>query len=463
MTHLSTAFSALSPLDGRYAPKLLDLASHFSELGLVRARLMIEIEYLIKLVALPETPIRQFTDIEIIMLREIAVYPLENLLEIKSIESTTNHDVKAIEYYLAKFLVDNRLSEFVPWVHFGLTSEDVNNCAYALMITQTTQSIIIPEIENICTFLREFSLRYKDLPMGARTHGQAASPTTLGKEFAVYHSRLLRQLNLLREHEVCAKLNGATGNYNAHAIVLPEVDWIAFSQSFIEGLGNYSGYAIAFSLMTTQIEPQDSYCERFAIMVQINRILHDLSLDVWRYISDGWLGLRVTSGEVGSSTMPHKVNPIDFENAEGNFGLANSLFDFLGDKLSQSRLQRDLSNSTVQRNIGVAFAYSSLAFQSLQKGLDKIQPHEDRIGEYLNQQPEVLAEAIQMGMRVAGYPDAYERLKKFTRGESITVGMLHDFVRHLNLPRDLRNRLLELTPRTYIGLSTELTQKSASN
>src|SRR3989338_5345313 len=446
--------TAISPIDGRYRSIGSELTEHFSEFGLIRARLLVESEYLI---ALSDAGVvRKFSAEEATILRQIPHISTEEAQEVKKIEKETNHDVKAIEYYVKQRLASTSLKDISEWVHFGLTSEDINSVSYGVMLRGALQAVMIPEIEKIVASLRFAVDKHASMPMLARTHGQPASPTTFGKEVRVYETRILRQLEQLKSRTILVKFGGATGNFNAHVAALPDVDWPSFADKFVANLN--VGYKIALELnpITTQIEPHDTYAEMFDNMRRINTILLDLSQDMWRYISDGWVVQKVKEGEVGSSAMPHKVNPIDFENAEGNFGVANALFNHFSNKLPISRLQRDLSDSTVLRTMGVAFAHTLVAYRSLLRGLDKIKVNEETMLEVLQAHPEVLAEAIQTILRANGAEMPYEKLKELTRGKQITLDDLGTFIEGLDVASDVKQQLKQLRPENYIGLAPEI-------
>lgn len=443
---------ALSPLDGRYAEKLNPLRPYFSELALQKYRAIVELKYL---EALGDTPkvreVKKFSTAE----KKLIVKIIDNFSEkdgaaIKKIEAVTNHDVKAVEYFLQKKLAKTSLKNRIPFLHFALTSEDVNNLAYALMTRDAMKFEILPEIKKVHSEILKRARAWKRIPLLSRTHGQPATPTTLGKEFFVFAERLRRKIEGLKNQPILGKLSGATGNFAAHQIAYPEVDWKSFAKKFIRSLG------LQPNLETTQIEPHDWNVEICDKVRHTNNILTDLARDVWSYISVNYFKLKKKAGEVGSSTMPHKVNPIDFENAEGNFGVANALLDFLSNKLPISRLQRDLTDSTVFRNFGVAFGHSFLGWQSLNKGLSKLEVNRAKLAEDLADNPEVLAEAIQTVLRKNGDSAAYEKLKKLTRGEKLSVEKIRAFVADLDLPSADKKRLLELTPGKYVGISAKL-------
>ncbi|MBT2116641.1 adenylosuccinate lyase [Dyella sp. LX-66] len=450
------ALTALSPLDGRYASKAQALRPIFSEYGLMHRRVHVEIEWLLALAADPgiaELP--AFSAAQIAQLKEIAAqFGVEDGERVKAIEATTNHDVKAIEYFIKERIGnDAALAQAKEFVHFACTSEDINNLSYALMLRDAQQQVLLPAFDAVIARLRELAHANAALPMLSRTHGQTASPSTLGKELANVVARLERQRAQLAAVAIPGKINGAVGNYNAHAIAYPELDWRTFSQRFVQGLGlDYNAY-------TTQIEPHDGVAEYCDAVRRANIILIDLARDVWGYISLGYFKQALKAGEVGSSTMPHKVNPIDFENAEGNFGLANALLGHFAEKLPISRWQRDLTDSTVLRALGTAFGHTLVALESLQKGLGKLNVNADRIASDLDAVWEVLAEAVQTVMRRYGLPEPYEQLKALTRGQGITKDSMRAFIAGLDLPAEAKQRLMELTPGGYIGLAEPLARE----
>ncbi len=466
---------AISPVDGRYRRHTGLLADIFSEKALMKYRVMVEAEYLIALSEHPETDLREFSDEEKNLVRDLYRYFfLEDAHLIKTIETKdhgikeinngkkTNHDVKAVEYFMKYKLKDTSLADILEWIHFGLTSYDINNIAYALMLRDGVEQALLPDLEELYYKIRELAIQYKDLPMLARTHGQPASPTTFGKEFNVFASRLKRQIDQLKNFELLAKLNGATGNYNAHHAAYPDIDWIEFSRSFIErfNAGDYSEYNIKLKpdLVTTQIEPYDNYIELFDILKRINTILTDFTQDMWRYISDEWIVQKPVEGEVGSSTMAHKINPIDFENGEGNLAMANGLFETFARKLPVSRLQRDLSGSTVERNFGTAFGHCHIAYKSILRGLNKIHINEKKVVEELEKHPEVLSEAYQTILRREGVEMPYEKLKELTRGKQVTMDELVRFIDGLGVPEKVKEELRRLSPTNYIGLASKLAE-----
>ncbi len=450
------ALLALSPLDGRYAGKVDALRPIFSEYGLIKARVKVEVEWLLALASEPgivELP--EFTNAASERLRALAGgFSLAHASRVKEIERTTNHDVKAVEYFIKEQLQgDAELGPALEFVHFGCTSEDINNLSYALMLEQARSEVLLPALDQVIAQLRNLAHAQAAQPMLARTHGQTASPTTLGKEIANVVARLQRQRRQIAAVELTGKSNGAVGNYNAHVIAYPEVDWPAFAQAFIGKLG------IVFNPYTTQIEPHDNVAEIGDATRRANTILIDLARDVWGYISLGYFKQTLKEGEVGSSTMPHKVNPIDFENAEGNFGVANALFEHFSAKLPISRWQRDLTDSTVLRTLGTAFGHTLVALDSLGKGLGKLAVAPERLDADLEGAWEVLAEAVQTVMRRHGLPNPYEQLKALTRGHGITEQSMREFIGSLDLPVDAKQRLLELTPGGYIGLAEMLAKE----
>lgn len=449
------ALTALSPLDGRYAGKVEPLRPIFSEFGLMHRRVQVEIAWLLALATEPgiaELP--PFEPAQVERLQAIASgFAVEDGARIKAIEATTNHDVKAVEYFIKERIGnDAALAQAKEFVHFACTSEDINNLSYALMLRDARAQVLLPAFDAVIAKLRELAHANAALPMLSRTHGQTASPSTLGKELANVVARLERQRTQLAALEIPGKINGAVGNYNAHAITYPEIDWRAFSQRFVQSLGlDYNPY-------TTQIEPHDGVAEYCDAVRRANTILIDLARDVWGYISLGYFKQKLKEGEVGSSTMPHKVNPIDFENAEGNFGLANALLGHFAEKLPVSRWQRDLTDSTVLRALGTAFGHTLVALESLQKGLGKLTVNADRLAADLDASWEVLAEAVQTVMRRYGLPQPYEQLKALTRGQGITQASMREFIGKLELPAEAKQRLLDLTPGGYIGLAESLAE-----
>jgi len=452
-----TAIEALSPLDGRYAGKLHAVRRLFSEAGLMRERVRVECAWILALATGPAaTALARLPHEARGWLEALALDPSATDVEaIKGIESRTNHDVKAVEYWIrAQLQAHGALPAQLEWVHFGCTSEDINNLAYALMLKAARREVLLPALHAIGAVLDALRERHAAVGMLARTHGQTATPTTVGKEFANVAARLRGQSTGLERVVVLGKMNGAVGNFNAHATALPLVDWPAFSARFVESLGLES------NAYTTQIEPHDWIAEYCHALMRTNTVLLDFARDMWSYISLGYFKQRLIEGEVGSSTMPHKVNPIDFENAEGNLGLANALLGHFADKLPVSRMQRDLTDSTVLRNLGVAVGHSVLSYLSLRTGLEKIELDADRIAEDLDRAWEVLGEAVQSVMRVHGIPDAYDRLKKFTRGRRIDAAAMREFIASLDLPAADKDRLLQLSPGGYLGVAPLLARRS---
>lgn len=459
--------NSISPIDGRYRKTAEPLSQYFSEAALMRYRVIVEGEYLI---ALSDAKlIRKFSDKEKTLVRSLCSLSGKDAQIISDIESrgyknikATDHDVKAVEYFIKDRLSSTSLEDVLEFVHFALTSEDTNNLAYGLMLKQSLDEIILPKLLEINESLNQLSKKYRSLTILARTHGQPASPTTFGKEFKIFVERLARQTSLLGRQKILVKLNGATGNYNAQSAAFPKVDWIKFSKNFIDQLNKHSPTGrliLEANLYTAQIEPHDSYIETFDNLRRINSILIDFNQDIWRYISDEWIAQKPVEGAVGSSTMPHKINPIKFENSEGNLGLANSLFEFFSRKLPISRLQRDLSDSTVERNFGTALAHSLIAYEYLLKGLAGISVNEKKIGEDLENHPEVIAEAIQTVLRREGVKMPYEKLKALTRGKKTTLGDLRNFIDDLPVSKKIKLELKKFTPTGYTGLAEKLAVK----
>jgi adenylosuccinate lyase len=457
MSATDPALTALSPLDGRYAAKVAALREHFSEYGLIRARVRIEIAWLIALADEPgiaEVP--PFPAHVAALLHAAATeFSVTDAERVKAIERTTNHDVKAVEYWLKeRFAGTPEIARVGEFIHFACTSEDINNLAHGLMLADARRAILLPALRGIAASLRDLAHRNADTPMLGRTHGQPATPTTLGKEMANFHARLERQIAGIERVPVKGKVNGAVGNYNAHVAAYPDIDWERLAAKVVVGAG------LEFNPYTTQIEPHDYMAELFDAIARANTVLIDFDRDVWGYIGLGYFRQRVTEGEVGSSTMPHKVNPIDFENSEGNLGLANALLRHLAEKLPISRWQRDLTDSTVLRNMGVALGYSLLGWVSLAQGVAKLDVDPARLAADLDANWEVLAEPIQTVMRRYGLPSPYEQLKALTRGKAgMTRAMLHAFIDGLALPDDAKKRLKALTPATYTGRAAELAKR----
>ena len=447
--------TALSPLDGRYANKLDPLRSIFSEYGLIARRLEVEVKWLQTLSSLPEiTEVPQFSaESESKLSAVLTGFDLDGAAQVKDIEKTTNHDVKAIEYYLKDAIAsDPGLAAASEFVHFACTSEDINNLSHALMLRDGVP-VIAREMRAIIGGIEAIAREHATLPMLSRTHGQTASPTTLGKEMANVAVRLKRQLEAVESIEPLGKFNGAVGNFNAHMSAYPSLDWERISRDFVESLN------LTWNPMTTQIEPHDYMAEMFQAIMRFNTIVIDFDRDIWSYISLGYFKQKTIAGEIGSSTMPHKVNPIDFENSEGNLGLANAILAHLAEKLPVSRWQRDLTDSTVLRNMGVGFGYSLLAYASTLKGISKLEVNAAKLAADLDNSWEVLAEPIQTVMRRYGIPEPYEKLKALTRGQAITKELLQAFIDTLELPAPVIEELRALTPATYIGMADTLTHK----
>ncbi len=460
--------SALSPLDGRYAAKLASLRPLMSEQGYMHRRVQVEVTWLIALSDAGFAELKPLTPgARTYLLALVRKFSETDALEIKKIEATTNHDVKAVEYWLkSKFEDRPELMAVAEFVHFACTSEDINNTSHALQIKAARGQVMLPALDGIAATLRRMALDFADVPMLSRTHGQTASPTTVGKEFANFATRLLAARDKVAAVALLGKMNGAVGNYNAHVAAWPDFDWEAFSRKVVEtpapepetGLKPW-GLGLVFQPYSTQIEPHDYMAELFDALARCNTVLLDLSRDIWGYVSLGYFRQRLKDGEIGSSTMPHKVNPIDFENAEGNLGLANALLRHLSEKLPVSRWQRDLSDSTVLRNVGVAFGHATLAYASLATGLGKLELNRDALQADLDGAWEVLAEPIQTVMRRFGVPGAYEQLKEATRGKGVTAEALHSLVRSLDIPEAEKERLLALTPAGYVGMAAELAKR----
>jgi adenylosuccinate lyase len=446
--------TAISPIDGRYGSKVEELTQCFSEYALLRARVKVEVLWLLALCAEPGIPeCRAVTVEEELLLRDIVErFTPEEAEKVKAIEAVTNHDVKAVEYYLKQQLADSPLEELSEFIHFACTSEDINNLSHALMLRDGLAALT-PLQGEIIAALKRLATEFKEVPMLARTHGQTASPTTIGKELAVFAARLQKQSANIAAVEILGKLNGAVGNFNAHLSAYPQVDWVALSKGVIE-----AELGLKQNLFTTQIEPHDYMAELFDAMARWNTILIDLNRDLWTYISMAYFGQKTVKGEIGSSTMPHKVNPIDFENSEGNCGLANALFNHLSAKLPISRLQRDLTDSTVLRNMGVGFGYSMIAYKSTLKGFGKLKLNQQKLAVDLDQAWEVLAEPIQTVMRKAGIDKPYEKLKELTRGNVIDGATIRAFVEGLELAPEDKQRLLQMTPASYTGLAKQIAE-----
>jgi len=446
--------TALSPLDGRYATKCAPLREYLSEYALIRYRTLIEIRWLQHLADEPAVEELQPLDgpVKDVLNALADGFDLEAARRVKALEATTNHDVKAVEYFLREKLtgVSSSSAGLEAFLHFACTSEDINNLSYSLMLRDARQRVLLPALKAFIGDLRTLAHEFADVPMLSRTHGQPASPTTLGKELANFVSRLSRQVESFSAVGIAGKCNGAVGNYNAHLAAYPDADWAGIGERFVESLG------LMATTYTTQIEPHDWIAEYCHALIRCNTVVLDLCRDLWGYVSLGYFRPRAIAGEIGSSTMPHKVNPIEFENAEGNLGLANALLSHLAEKLPQSRWQRDLSDSTALRNLGVGLGHSLIAVESCQKGVAKLEADQARIRSDLDNTPEVLAEAVQTVMRRHGINDAYEQLKGLTRGQAITAEALKVFVAQLDIPDTDRERLAALTPADYIGLAAQL-------
>ncbi|MCO5267859.1 MAG: adenylosuccinate lyase [Brumimicrobium sp.] len=440
--------TAISPIDGRYRSKSEDLASYFSEFGLIRYRTLIEIEYLIALAENSGISNIKINPSQTQALREVYKnFTEEDALVIKGTEKVTNHDVKAVEYFVKDKMKSLGLESILEFVHFGLTSQDINNTAIPLLLKEAVNSVYLPELDKVCIQIKTLADEWKNIPMLARTHGQPATPTKLGKELFVFYERIQVQLKQLKQIPFSAKFGGATGNLNAHFVAYPQKDWVHFANDFVE-----KQLGLTRSQTTTQIEHYDNLAALFDAMKRINTILIDMNRDIWTYISIDYFKQKVKEGEVGSSAMPHKVNPIDFENSEGNLGLANALFEFFAQKLPISRLQRDLTDSTVLRNIGVPLAHSIIAFNSTQKGLEKLVLNESALADDLEDNWAVIAEAIQTILRREGYPQPYEALKKLTRkNEKVTKETVHHFIDNLEVNELLKKELKNITPHNYTG------------
>ena len=443
-----SSLTAVSPIDGRYHNKTTALQPIFSEFGLIKYRVIVEIrwlQYLANHEAIQEVPAFS-SEANAILNTIVDNFSVEDAKRVKDIERTTNHDVKAVEYFLKEQIADNQeLTKVSEFIHFSCTSEDINNLAYALMLKTARETVILPEMDRIIAALMKLVTEFAAIPMLSRTHGQTASPTTLGKEMANVVYRLQRQRQQIEAVTILGKFNGAVGNYNAHLSAYPDLEWENMAKTFIESLG------LTQNPYTIQIEPHDYIAELFDAAARFNTILIDFSRDVWSYISLGYFKQKVIKGEVGSSTMPHKVNPIDFENAEGNLGIANAIFDHLAAKLPISRWQRDLTDSTVLRNLGVGIAHSQIAYSAVLKGISKLEVNQTAINADLDNAWEVLAEPIQTVMRRYAIENPYEKLKELTRGQGITREKLQDFIQKLAIPETEKQRLLTLTPSTYIG------------
>ncbi|WP_121821862.1 adenylosuccinate lyase [Halostella salina] len=455
---MTESLHAVSPLDGRYASRTAPLAPYASEAALMRARVRVEVEYLVALADLDATPLALDTGARQTLRALYKDFAEEDARLIKQLETegygeyeATNHDVKAVEYYIRHHLPDG-VEGVAPWIHFGLTSEDVNNLAHRLLVGPAVEAVLLGELRDVRDALADMAREHRDLPMLARTHGQPATPTTFGKEMAVYAARLGRATGRIRRalDGISGKLGGASGTFAAHDAAFPEVDWRAFAREFVEGLG------MEYAPLTTQVNPCDDLAELFDALRGANSVLLDLDRDVWLYVSDRYLGQEATEGETGSSTMPHKVNPIDFENSEGNLSKANSDLSFLADYVTTSRLQRDLSDSTVKRNIGAALAHCLIGYTKAADGLDKVVPNEQVMRDDLRATPEVIGEAVQTILRREGHGDAYERVKALTRGRDVTIDDFRDLFDDLDVDEATREELRALSPETYVGVADAL-------
>ncbi len=443
-----SALTAISPVDGRYGNKVKSLRPIFSEFGLIKYRVTVEVRWLQKLAATAEiNEVPAFSAQANALLDAIVTdFSEADAQAIKDIEATTNHDVKAVEYFLKEKIADNaELNAITEFIHFACTSEDINNLSHGLMLSDCRDNVLMPMIDDILNDIKALAIEYQNIPMMCRTHGQPASPSTLGKEMANVYIRLKRQREQISQVEMLGKINGAVGNYNAHLSAYPEVDWHNFANEFVNSLG------LSFNAFTTQIEPHDYIAELFDAIARFNTILIDFDRDVWGYIALGHFKQKTIAGEIGSSTMPHKVNPIDFENSEGNLGIANALFTHLAQKLPISRWQRDLTDSTVLRNLGVGFAHAMIAYQATRKGISKLQVNEANLAAELDANWEVLAEPIQTVMRRYGIEKPYEKLKELTRGKRVDGDSMREFIMTLELPEAAKAQLCEMTPASYIG------------
>jgi adenylosuccinate lyase len=448
--------TAISPIDGRYAAKTDPLRAVFSEFGLIHQRVTVEVRWLQALSRLPEiAEVPEFSaDANAVLDALVVNFDTVQARRIKEIERTTNHDVKAVEYFLKEQVADNpELNAVSEFIHFACTSEDINNLSHALMLKAAREQVLLPRVSEILELITTLAHDEADTPMMSRTHGQPASPTTLGKEFANVAYRLQRQQKQIESVELMGKMNGAVGNYNAHISAYPDCDWPAIARQFVESMG------LVWNPYTTQIEPHDYIAELFDAQIRLNTILIDFSRDVWSYISIGYFKQKTIAGEVGSSTMPHKVNPIDFENAEGNLGIANAILTHLAQKLPISRWQRDLTDSTVLRNLGTGFGHVLVSLDSLKRGISKLQINAAAMAADLDNNWEVLAEPIQTVMRRYGIEQPYEKLKALTRGQKINAATIREFVESLDIPEAARNELIALTPASYTGNASEQAKK----
>lgn len=448
--HPLTELNAISPIDGRYRSKTVSLSPYFSEEALIRYRVLVEVEYFIALCELPLPQLATVSKSSFDSLREIYNnFSAIDAKRIKEIEKTTNHDVKAVEYFIKEAFDNLGLSAYKEFIHFGLTSQDINNTAIPLSTKEAFEDVYLPLVITLVNRLKELSIEWQNIPMLARTHGQPASPTRLGKEIAVFVERLEEQLRLLFNVPFAAKFGGATGNFNAHLVAYPKHDWLKFASDFVG-----STLGLKHSFPTTQIEHYDHFAAFFDGLKRINTIIIDLDRDIWTYVSMDYFKQKITAGEIGSSAMPHKVNPIDFENSEGNLGMANALFEYLSAKLPVSRLQRDLTDSTVLRNIGVPLGHTIIGFEATMKGLNKLLLNEDRLMEDLDKNWAVVAEAIQTVLRREHYPNPYEALKDLTRTNvAIDRDAIHSFIDNLNISDDIKKELRQITPANYLGIN----------
>ncbi len=449
---MSEPLKAISPLDGRYSKSTENLSDYFSEHALIRYRTKVEIEYLIALSIEKEIQeLKPFSEKDKKKLRKIYTsFNIDDSKRVKAIEVATNHDVKAVEYFIREKLEKINKKRLYPWIHFALTSEDINNLSYSLMWQEAFRKEFLPKLNEVIKKLKTISKQFANTPMLSLTHGQSATPTTFGKEIKVFIHRLNRQSSQMKKHTLLGKFSGATGTWAAHSIAYPKVNWIQFTRKFVSSLG------LEPNLITTQIEPHDSVVESYHSIIRSNNILTDLCRDIWSYVSRGILKQKKIPGEVGSSTMPHKINPIQFENAEGNLGLATAIFDHLSNKLPISRMQRDLTDSTTLRNQGVAMGYSYLACKNILKGLARITVDKTKMKTELDSHWEVLAEAIQTILRKTGSDNAYEQLKNMTQGTEITQSTIVEFVKLLHIPKEEKDKLITLTPQEYIGIAPKL-------
>ena len=442
------SLNAISPIDGRYSEKCRKLSNYFSEESLIKYRVLVEIEYFLKLTESNIPNFKDFPKNQVENIKKIYNdFNNKDAVLVKEIEKETNHDVKAVEYFVKKKFSDLKLKKYEEFIHFGLTSQDINNTAIPLSIKNALNELYIPEINKLLFLLDEKSNEYHDVPMLARTHGQPASPTKLGKEIEVFSERIKQQLTFLDKIPIAAKFGGATGNYNAHFVAFPEIDWKNFASKFLNSLG------LQHSFPTTQIEHYDHLASLFDCLKRINTILIDFNRDIWTYISMDYFKQKINQKEVGSSAMPHKVNPIDFENSEGNLGIANAIFQHLSSKLPISRLQRDLTDSTVLRNIGVPFAHTLIAINSTIKGIDKLIINDSKIEDDLNKNWSVVAESIQTILRREGFPNPYEKLKDFTRkNDKVDKETIHKFIEQLDISRSVKDELKKISPKNYTGI-----------